>query len=168
MMKNLFSSFRKGLRRRPRKNTGQINKLPQKPDHPNYAVPLSLAEKTEIMGKLVGHSNDIVFRRFNLGFTDIQVIAVYAQGMANSHAQNQAIFKSLMLYEEKSEQVGGGKREITGKSDPVAIYELVKDNLIITGQLTEHEDPWEAAIDVLSGDTVLLFDGVNKILCVRV
>ena len=168
MMKNLFSSFRKGLRRRPRKNTGQINKLPQKPDHPNYAVPLSLAEKTEIMGKLVGHSNDIVFRRFNLGFTDIQVIAVYAQGMANSHAQNQAIFKSLMLYEEKSEEVGGGKREITGKSDPALIYELVKDNLIITGQLTEHEDLWEAAIDVLSGDTVLLFDGVNKILSVRV
>ena len=163
MMKNLFRSFRKALR--PQKNIEQMNQLPQKPDHPNYVVPLSLSEKTEIMGKLVGHSNDIVFRRFNLAFSDIQVIAVYAQGMADSQAQNQTIFKSLMLYEE---QVNGGKREITGKSTPAAIYEFAKDSLINTGQLTEHADIWEAAIDVLSGDTVLLFDGVNKILSVRV
>ena len=82
------------------KNTGQINKLPQKPTTLIMPCPQP-GEKTEIMGKLVGHSNDIVFRRFNLGFTDIQVIAVYAQGMANSHAQNQAIFKSLMFMKRK-------------------------------------------------------------------
>ncbi len=167
-MKNIFRYLRRALRIQKSTGSGQKNKLPQEPDHPVYDVPLNLAEKTEILGNLIGHSNDIIFRRFSLGFTDIRVIAVYAQGLVDSQAQSQDIFKSLMLYEDKGKETGQGERGIGGRSNPAAIYEFIKDNLIITGQLTEREDLWEAAIDVLSGDTVLLCDGVNKVLSVTV
>ncbi len=140
---------------RPKK---QQKSTPSEPPHPENPVPLRLADKTRVMGDLVGHSNDIIFRRFNLGFSTIEVIAVYAEGMVDTTSQNESLFKPLMLYEKNKDAKSVG---------PVQIYESLKNNHISIGEIAEHDDLWDVAHSVLSGDTVLLFEGVNKVLCIN-
>lgn len=125
------------------------------PAHPFYPVPLKLTDKTKVMGELIGHSIDIIFRRFQLGDSGNNAIAVYVEGLVKTIEQSEAFLKPLMnLREHPSKQAE-------------AIYEAIKNKLISTGQITEHDDLWEASLRVLAGDTVLLLDGVNKVLSVN-
>ncbi len=140
---------------RPKKQ--QIS-TPSEPPHPETPVPPSLADKTRVMGELVGHSNDIIFRRFNLGFSHTEVVAVYAEGLVDTTSQNESLFKPLMFYE---------KNKDTKSVGTVQIYESLKSNHISIGEIAEHDDLWKASHSVLSGDTVLLFEGVNKVLCIN-
>jgi len=129
-----------------------------KPEHPFYPVPLELGQKTEMLGQLIGHSDDTIFRRLRLGQTNITVIAVYVDGLVNLGEQNESIFKPLMLFDNENK-----KKTAAPKQN----YELIKNNLISVGEITEHTEMWEAALRVLSGDTVILLEGIEKVLTVK-
>lgn len=140
---------------RPKK---QQKPTPSEPPHPSYPVPLKLVDKTRVLGELVGHSNDIIFRRFNLGFTSTQIIAVYAEGLVDATIQNESFFKPLMFYEQNKSE-----KNLTS----ARVYDSLKNNYISIGEIAEYNDLWDAAHSVLSGDTVLLFEGVKKVLCIN-
>jgi len=86
----------------------------------------------------------------------MQVIAVYVDGLVNTGEQNESFFRPLMFYEHKADK----------KADPIQVYEALKTNFITVGQISEYE-LWDSAKSVLSGDTVLLFEGVRKTLSVN-
>ncbi|MGI6308522.1 MAG: spore germination protein [Dethiobacteria bacterium] len=151
----MFSFFRRLLFLWPRKQR-KVQKAFPEPAHPFYPVPLKLADKTKIMGELIGHSIDIIFRRFQLGGSGKNAVAVYVEGLVKTDEQGKALFKSLMQL--SPDDVKGSKS--------AQKYETIKNNMIFTGQLTEHDDLWEASLRVLAGDTVLLLDGVKKVLSV--
>lgn len=129
----------------------------EEPQYPKIPVPPGLEEKTKAIGELLGHSNDIIFRRFYLGFSDTKVIAVYTEGLVDAMNQNESLLKPLMFYDKK----------MAGQKGFLRIYESLKSNHISIGQIAEYDNLWDASQSILSGDTVLLFDGTSKVLSVN-
>ncbi len=127
------------------------------PPRPQYPVPDSLKDKAGVMGELIGHSNDIIFRRFNIGLTSVQAVAVFAEGLVDTGEQNDSFFRPLMNWD----------RSIYKQKEPELIYEKLKSNTINIGEIAEYDDLWLGALSVLSGNTVLLFDDVKKVLSIN-
>lgn len=132
----------------------QSAEAPKEPEHPYYPVPRSLKEKSRIAGDLIGHSQDIIFRRFTLGFSKKQLIAIYADGLVSSQLQGESVFNPIMALKDEGKHSG---------SD----YEMIKESLIAVGEITEHGDMWEACIRALAGDTVLLIEGTEQVLSIN-
>ncbi len=146
----VFNLLKKKLRQK------QAKSFQVEPTYPAYPVPLSQVEKAKVLGELLGHSNDIIFRRFNLGFSSTQVIAVFAEGLVDVNTQNESLFKPLMFYEQKEKNL-----------DNARVYESLKENYISVGEIAEFDDLFDASHSVLSGDTVLLMEGIKKVLTIN-
>ncbi len=126
----------------------------RQPEHPHYPVPRALKDKTTTLGQIIGHSPDVIFRRFTLGFNRQEALAVYVDGLVNTEYQNESFFKPLMALE----LIGTGKA-----SD----YETIKNSLVNLGEINEHDCLWAASLTALSGDTLLLVEGTEKVLSVN-
>ena len=149
--------FLKGLLKISKQPKKQPKNQEVEPSYPSYPVPLGLVDKTKALEELVGHSSDIIFRRFNLGFGETKVVAVFADGMVDTSIQNESLFRPLMFYEQNKVKSKGHAH----------VYEAIKDNFISVGEIAEYGDLWQASQSVLSGDTVLLFGGIEKVLSVN-
>jgi len=108
-----------------------------------------------IKGKLKDCS-DIVYREFFIGEEkEWRLILIYTDGLVDKSFISDFILKSLMFKWDDN---------IIKEKSAEKIYQNVKNKAVAVADISEIEDLNEALLAVLSGDTVLITDGTNKIL----
>jgi spore germination protein KA len=120
----------------------------------NQLVSDDLKKNIETIQSVLGNSKDIVVRQFLLG-GKIQSIVAFADGLCDPTTISNSIIKSLMHVSDdvlKNQQNMGTDQ----------LLQLVKDQLLTFGEAKEASDWKQLFHSLLSGDSVLLFDGCNK------
>lgn len=102
---------------------------------------------------------DIVYKEFNIGEKqDIRLMAVMIDGMVDKPLLDGSVFNALMIH----------AREVPPDSPQIAesLYELIRYGALPAMELKEVEDLDAALLAVLSGDAILLIDGIEKIIVI--
>ncbi|MGO5073636.1 spore germination protein [Clostridium sporogenes] len=93
--------------------------------------------------ELLEGSSDMVFREFLIG--NIKAFIVYIDGMADKNLLNDYVLESLMLEAHKLNSIDN-----------------IKNKILTVTDLSEQEKLSKAIDLVLSGETLLLIDGIDK------
>ncbi|MEQ6375626.1 spore germination protein [Bacillaceae bacterium S4-13-58] len=112
----------------------------------------SLSDNLDTIRKDLGNSTDVIFREFNLGEKDHRKIGViYTDGLADSTTVQEFVLKTLMI------DIRDVHLENTNFE--TATLDLLEKYSLTGGELKKVYDLKKVKSHILSGDTVLLFDG---------
>lgn len=151
-------SFLKGNRESCINNHG-IQTEKHKKDNPkkhkkDNPLKTNLRENINLIKRTMGESFDLVIREFRAGKnSEISIATIYIDGLADKVFVQDFILKVLMLELKKT------KIKPSSGED---FYEVLKDLTLTVGDITEIENLDSLYEYVLSGDTVILFDGYSK------
>ncbi|MDI9478255.1 MAG: spore germination protein, partial [Bacillota bacterium] len=111
-----------------------------------------LKENLKLIEDIIGFSDDVVVREFQLGGkTGIEAAIIFVDGLTDKQVINENILKPLLI-----EKFPGDELKDPARSD---IIKFIKDKTITINEL-KIVDQLEKVIDgVLDGDTALLVDG---------
>lgn len=111
-----------------------------------------LKENLKLIEDIIGFSDDVVVREFQLGGkTGIEAAIIFVDGLTDKQVINENILKPLLI-----EKFPGDELKDPARSD---IIKFIKDKTITINEL-KVVDQLEKVIDgVLDGDTALLVDG---------
>lgn len=102
---------------------------------------------------------DIIYKEFNVGEKqNIKLTAVMIDGMVDKPLLDGAVFNALMIH----------AREVPPDPPQIAesLYELIRYGALPAMELKEVEDLDAAILAILSGDAILLIDGIEKIIVI--
>ncbi|MHA6534334.1 spore germination protein [Paenibacillus sp. BAC0078] len=116
---------------------------------------LSLEVNLQEIGRLIGQSSDVIFRRFtNDSLSSLSLVFIYIDGLVNADAVNQAVLQPLM------ERATQKRTDIT----PEAAFSMIKDQMLPVGGVKEGKT-LEALLSMLfDGYTLILFNGLQTAL----
>ncbi|WCK55675.1 spore germination protein [Aneurinibacillus sp. Ricciae_BoGa-3] len=98
-----------------------------------------------------GNSPDIVIHQFKIGKSQVEVAAVYTDGLADKKMVGDFVMHSLMI--------DSAEVELQDMVPDKNLFDFVKDNALTTGEVKVIKD-WNGLIlSILSGETVILLDG---------
>jgi spore germination protein KA len=120
----------------------------------NKRVSDQLKKNIETIQSELGNSTDIAIREFLLG-GKIQSIAAFADGLCDHKTISNSIIKSLMNAPDNS-------LNQDQKMGTDQIIQLVKEQLLTYGDIKEASDWKQLFHSLLSGDSVLMFEGCDK------
>ncbi|MDT3425337.1 spore germination protein KA [Paenibacillus forsythiae] len=121
----------------------------------HQSVSGEIEQDLALLRTILASSSDIVFREFQMG--DAQKAAIiFLDGMVNTVIVDSDIIRPLLRYGEAMLQ----KSSLSSAS----LESLLRNQVITAAQVSSGEQIQEAVDHVLSGDTVLLIDGVKKAL----
>ncbi|MBY6952598.1 spore germination protein [Clostridium botulinum] len=129
----------------------------------NDEISKSIDENIKYIKELLEGNSDMVFREFLIG--DKKAFIMYIDGMADKDLLNDYVLESLMLESEKLGNISDIKNRISNKryesNDKCNVNDI--KNKILTVTDVSEKDKLSKAIDlVLSGDTLLLIEGMDK------
>ncbi|MEZ0536747.1 spore germination protein [Caldicellulosiruptoraceae bacterium PP1] len=101
---------------------------------------------------LLKDNDDIIYREFICLNTHVSII--YIDGLVNRELIDKQIVYPMMI-ESKKIDLGQNNK---------SIYDIIFYELLATADLKEDLNMKEAVLDLLSGETLLLVDGFNKII----
>ncbi|ANE49049.1 hypothetical protein SY83_19415 [Paenibacillus swuensis] len=105
-----------------------------------------------------GKDADLVFKPIPLGPFTNKAYLVYMDSLSDPHTINDSIVKPLLQWKDKLED----RRTETSKD-----FRWIKDQVIAVGDLKE-VDTWEPLyLELLSGNTMLIADGISKALSIH-
>ncbi|WP_017726100.1 spore germination protein [Halalkalibacterium ligniniphilum] len=110
-----------------------------------------LKENLNNLKQELGNSPDMIIREFELGNDQLQVAIVYTDGLADKEIVNNFVMRSLMF--EAAEET------FTNLSSHKSIFEFIKNNALTIGEVKVIKEWNDLVLTILSGDTVILFDG---------
>lgn len=143
----------------PNHPDGQAEPVDQK-TYQDVRVSADLNYNLEVLKKILGQNDDIVFRRFFLGIApDTQALMVYVDGMVDKTILNNNILKSLML--ESTEKDLKIPRE--GQ-----LKDTVLNYLLTAASLKETVIIGEVISSILSGAVILMIDGVQEAILIDI
>jgi spore germination protein KA len=104
---------------------------------------------------LLGTSNDVIYRLFNLtGKRNIRLAVIYVDGLADSKSIQHFILESMML-----------KCEDKLKQSPMdEEFTIIKDFSITVGEEKTVSQWSDIAISIMSGDAAVIVDGYSEII----
>lgn len=117
-----------------------------------------LAENLEYLKRTLSHFSDAVFKELDVGQTGFQVMIIYLSQLADIHVVNEQIVKPMIL---------AG----LGEDKPAYTPETLKEDLLQktasslkmeTGEFLD-----KCVLEVLSGNTCLLIEGIDEALIVE-
>ncbi|WP_232229073.1 spore germination protein [Paenibacillus zanthoxyli] len=121
----------------------------------NEMISGKITQDIQLLKAIFDRSIDIVFREFQLG--DVQTaMLIFLDGMVNTIIIDSDIMRPLLEYGETMLQ--------KSRLSPNGLESLLQNQVITAAQVSSGERIQEVVDHVLSGDTVLLIDGVNKAL----
>ncbi len=130
------------------KNTSGIMEQAKRP------LTRDLKDNVEVLKKILGNSDDVAFREFSLGSANqIPATAIYIDGLVNKDMIQRDTLAPLMLWAQEV--------LAPAVTTPDAIRELVSSRLLSMLEVKEKKLYTEVAEEVLNGETVLLFDGLD-------
>ncbi|SHJ58223.1 spore germination protein [Paramaledivibacter caminithermalis] len=118
-----------------------------------------LEENLKRLKEMLSNCDDIIYREFNVGKDQkLKFATVYAEGLADKIIVNEYVLKNLMILARITEPEVNSIRE--------KVYGLIKDGVLSVSDLKEIDDLNEVVNNVLSGETVLLFDKWDKAIVI--
>ncbi|WP_025695419.1 spore germination protein [Paenibacillus durus] len=121
----------------------------------NEMISGKITQDIQLLKAIFDRSTDVVFREFQLG--DAQTAAlIFLDGMVNTVIVDSDIIRPLLQYGETMLQ--------KSRVSQIGLETLLQNQVITAAQVDSGERIQEALDHILSGDTVLLIDGVNKAL----
>lgn len=103
--------------------------------------------------------DDVVYREFKTGDKQQYDFAlIYVDGLIDKTLVNEEVLKSLMIEARQAKPVPGKFFK--------NVYDLTIRGAISSGEVNEEEYLDKAMVSLLSGDTLLIIDGYNKILVI--
>jgi len=124
----------------------------------SLAVSTNVTENLKKFKAFLGDSADAVFREFKLGMSGIKCAIVYVDGLTDRTLINDHILKPLMY------QVAIPETNTNSNPNHHELFEIIKSNAFPLGDVKEAESLDEAFLFLMSGEIVLIVDGVQKFL----
>ncbi len=122
-------------------------------------VSSALEENLCFLQDLLGHNKDVIIRRILLGTSPhIASALIYIEGLVDKAILNNNIMKSLMI-EIHEESCG---------SDPRHLREYLLKTALTVSNLKNTHQMNEIAISILSGDVVLMVEGVDDAVIINI
>lgn len=145
----MFRLIRKTLFRQNRNS----DKRGKSASRPASGLSIDLTINLDRLKELFGTSNDIIIREFNIGRNgQMKGALLFVEGMTDKLIINESLIKPLMYGISYS-----------GTEEFVTI-DTIKKSMISVGSLEQVSSMSEVVDGCLSGDTVLLIDGLNEAL----
>ncbi len=120
-------------------------------------VTKKLDENLKNIKDILKHNDDVVYREFNSGKDQkLNFATVYVEGLADKDTVHEHVLRNLMLLARMAPPDVNTMRE--------KVYELVRDGAISVTGIQEIEDLNKGINNVLSGETILLIDKLDKII----
>ncbi|PKM79948.1 MAG: spore germination protein [Firmicutes bacterium HGW-Firmicutes-14] len=108
-----------------------------------------------LLGKLMGEAQDLIIREFSLGHDEHRAAVVLIDGLAEKELVNEQILNPLML--EIRFEIPRGSNELFNRIKKYGIPNTaIKEDYTIDGVIN----------DILTGNTVLLLEGVDRALMI--
>ena len=98
--------------------------------------------------------SDLTIRKFTLGKTNINCVLIYVDGLTDKNLIHNHILKSLQI-----EVIESGK---DFSQQPDQLLEELYQKAITISEVKQADTLDEMSLAILSGDTVLLVDGINQ------
>lgn len=120
-------------------------------------VSLLLDENMKTLKNIFQDCSDVVYREFRLGQEQEQkMFIVFLDGMINQDVIEEHILKSLML---DARRTPPALEEVKEK-----MYELILEGGLSAADVKESDNLDEGILGVLSGDTIIFIDGIDRFL----
>ncbi|MET1031733.1 spore germination protein [Domibacillus tundrae] len=145
------------LKRKNSKNESkgqQNNHLDQSNNILPNLIDASLSLNLEIIKQKTGNSSDIIIRSLKIGHhSEIKTAIVYVKGMVDSQSVNDFLIESMMK-----------NPSLQKKIVPQDVLEIITEDVIALGGIEKVSDWDNLFTSLLSGNTVILIDGINEAL----
>jgi spore germination protein len=115
----------------------------------------TLQDNVESIKAAIGHSPDIIFRSFQVGGLHRQAEIVYVDGLVDKQTVNERVIQPLMLFHSHDED-----ERLDAKAEWVR--RMVADSILAVSELKEVYTLDDCILETLSGNTVLLLDGLEQ------
>ncbi|TRZ40289.1 spore germination protein [Niallia circulans] len=130
------------------KNTDFFNKE----DLPLFA---SLKTNFDMIKKIMGNSTDIMIKEFKIGEkSEINLGIIYTDGLSDKQLINEFVLETLMI---NIRQVDFDLNSLHHR-----LMDVIKTNTLPVAEITEVNNFNKLFLHVLSGDTILLIDGITE------
>lgn len=128
------------------------------------SVPASLAKVLDInlsnIRNILGQSSDVIIHKMMVGpERTLGAAIIYIDGLIDKNLVNQDILRPLMFDLPVVDN--------TAKMNPSALMQLIKTSVLTVGDIASEQDMGKLTATILSGNTVLLLDGVNEALVIN-
>jgi len=121
----------------------------------NKSLSKKLQENLKLMEDIIGFSDDVVIRKFQLGDKlGIKAALIFIDGLIDKQVINESILKPLLIEEFSADEI----RELA-VSD---IIKFIENNTMTINELKVVDKLEEVINGPLNGDTVLLIDGYEE------
>lgn len=154
------------LKKKPKKSGRQASnsQVQQKSDHPytdkelqQMSLSSNLDQNLELLKTIIGQSDDVVFRRFQLGMTErTKAAVVFVENMVEKGLLNRDVLKPLMMGARQGEFFTAGTN----------FLEILKNFVINVSDCKEISNLNDMVTDILSGDVILLVEGHDKAMVI--
>ncbi|GGG03249.1 spore germination protein [Paenibacillus abyssi] len=150
----MFSTYLKGKIKKKKASRGESQEKQDLQPFKEKKLFEDLKRNIETVKTELGHSNDIVIREFRVG-GNIQAAALFTDGLSDQVTLSDFVIKGLMHLQDEA-------LSLEQNIGPEKIMQIVKEQLITFGDVQEVSD-WEQLFKrMLSGSSILLFDGCDK------
>lgn len=124
----------------------------------NLIISTNISENLKKFKAFLGDSADAIFREFKLGMSGLGCAIVYIDGLTDRTLINDHILKPMMY------QMAILETDSNSTANPNELYEIIKSHAFPLGDIKEAGSLDEAFIFLMSGEIVLIVDGVQKFL----
>ncbi len=120
----------------------------------------NIEENLTQMKEILGRSDDVVFRNFEISSLNYtKVFVCYISGLANYEIINEHIIKELMN--------DFNKIKFDRNKSQDNIYKILKNNILSTSNLDETQFMKDVLSSILSGDTAVFIDGFDSVIIIN-
>jgi spore germination protein KA len=150
----LFSSF---FSKRKAKKKSRIQQQEQQDlkGYENQELSRDLKQNIQSIKSTLGKSSDLVTREFRIGQGGkIHVAAIYTDGLADQTTVSNFVMKVLMIETREA--------DLDRLLKPQNVLQVLKEQALTLGDVKEIQDWKQLYLSVVSGDTVLIIDGLDK------
>lgn len=148
-MPSFFKSKKQKKNRPNQKENSQNQSTNSMPESLNS----SLSANLEVIKQKTGNSADVVIRTLRIGEnSEIRSAVVYVEGIVDSQSINDLLIESMM-----------NKRDIQVKMGQETI-EVIAEEVVALGSVKTVSDWDELFLSLMSGETIILVDGNEKVL----
>src|SRR5690554_4210414 len=115
-----------------------------------------LAKNLEYFKEKIGHSDDVVFREYTLELPEsVAILVIFVDGLSSKEIINEYILQSLTFRGELKSEWTRDKKNL---------IHHIKDKVLNINEVQTSNNLEELVTMVLSGETVILFDGYEEAL----
>lgn len=153
LFKKMF--FHKGKKNKQKKQVSKKQEqLGQSKNVPKGDIEKSLATNIDVIKETTGNSSDIIVRVIKMGReADITAAIIYTEGLVDDLTVKDFLIESAM--KDTNEQ---------NLENPNLALQVLKEKILPIGEVKELECWEDLFADLMTGQTIILIDGVSKAL----